>query len=124
MRRGWPRLASVLLGLLLGVIAGGCGRAPESQPLNLEITRQRWNVDDRAGVVRIVGEVVNRGSAPVREVEIRATLIGTSGEARGENTTPILRNLAPGEKRQFALNVRSHGGVARVELLPQRPQDK
>jgi len=114
----------VLFGLLLALTAGGCGRGPESQPLNLEITRQRWNVDERAGLVRIVGEVVNRGPKPVAEVEVRAILIGTSGEARGENTTPILRNLAPGEKRQFALNVRSHGEVVRVELVPQLPPKK
>lgn len=124
MKRAWQRLAPLLFGVALGLVAAGCARAPQSQPLNLEVTRQRWNVDEKAGVVRIVGEVVNRGPAAVREVEIRAVLIGTSGEARGENTTPVLRDLAPGEKRQFALNVRSHGGVARVELLPQLPQEK
>lgn len=124
MRRVCQGLTWVASVVLLGLAAAGCSRAPESQPLDVEITRQRWNVDEKAGIVRIVGEIVNHGPAPVREVEIRAVLIGVSGEARGENTTPILRNLAPGEKRQFALNVRSHDGVVRVELLPQRPEKR
>jgi hypothetical protein len=121
MRR--PALAALLLatGLALG-LGPGCREASSPPAPRLEVTRQRWNVDEKAGIVRVVGEMVNLGQATVPEVEVKAVLLGTSGEARGENTTPLLRNLRPGEKRQFAVNVRSHGGVARVELRPQVPE--
>ena len=58
------------------------------------------------------------------QIEVKADLLGTSGESRGENITPILRDLAPGEKRPFALNIKSHGGVSRVDLTWQVPEGK
>ena len=112
--------AALLVLAALGLVAG-CRQAPPG-PANLEITRQRWNVDEKAGTVRVAGEIVNRGETAAPELEIRAVLIGASGEARGENTSEVLRDLRPSEKRQFALNIRSHGGVARVDLTPQVPK--
>lgn len=117
------RLPALFLGAtaLALAVGAGCRQAAAPEP-KLEITRLRWNVDEKAGVVRVVGEIVNRGEVVVREVEVKAVLLGSSDEPRGENLTPVLRDLRPGEKRQFAVNVRSHGGVARVELRPQVPE--
>lgn len=114
--------ALVLLSAALGLMAG-CRRTPEAATA-LEITRQRWNVDEKAGVVRVVGEIANRGQTPVVGVEVKALLRGASGEARGENLSEVLRDLRPGEKRQFAVDIRSHGGVSSVELTPQVPTRK
>jgi hypothetical protein len=81
-----------------------------------------WNVDVKHGVVRVDGEVVNRGPAPVPAIEVRAVLVGSSGEARGENTTEVLHDLAPGEARTFSVLVGNHGGVSRVDLKWQVPE--
>jgi hypothetical protein len=117
------RLAALLLpALALGLL--GCRAPAAAPPPNLEIPRFRWNADEGAGVVRVAGEVVNRGQTTVPQIEVKADLLGTSGESRGENITPILRDLAPGEKRPFALNIKSHGGVSRVDLTWQVPEGK
>ena len=116
--RGRTALALLLLSALC--LTGGCRRPPEAAP-NLEITRQRWNHDEQAGMVRVVGEIANRGQTTVRAVEVKVSLRGTSGETRGENLSEVMRNLRPGEKRQFALDLRSHGGLSKVELTPQIP---
>ncbi len=117
MRQG---VAAILLLLAALSLVAGCRQAPETAT-DLEITRQMWNVDEKAGVVRVVGELANRGQTPVSAVEVKATLRGASGAARGENISEVLRDLRAGEKRQFALNIRNHGGVSRVELTPQIP---
>ncbi len=122
MKRGAPALLLGTMALAL-VLSAGCRQAAAPEP-KLEITRQRWNVDEKAGIVRVVGEIVNPGETTVREIEVKAVLLGSSDESRGENTSPVLRDLRPGEKRQFAVNVRSHGGVSRVELRPQVPERK
>ena len=114
MRAAAGALAVLLTALAVGG-AAGCSRAKAEPPL-LEITRQRWNVDEKAGVVRVVGEIANLGQTTAPPVVVRAVLRGSSDESRGENSTPALRDLLPGDKRQFALNVRSHGGVAKVDL--------
>lgn len=111
----------LLTATALTLALAGCRQAAAPEP-KLEITRQRWNVDEKAGIVRVVGELANRGETVILEVEVKAVLLGASDEPRGENTTPVLRDLRPGEKRQFAVNVRSHGGVSRVELRPQVPE--
>jgi hypothetical protein len=90
----------------------------------LDFPVYRCDVDDRAGLVRVVGEVVNAGPTTVPRLEVRAVLLGTSGETRGENLSPLLEDLAPGEKREFGVNVRSHGGVSRVDLSGEVPEGK
>ena len=123
--------AAALLAPALALSLLGC-RAPHAAPPAtapatapaLEIPVQRVVDDKASGVVRVVAEIVNRGPTTVPQVEVKAVLLSTSGEARGENTSPIIRDLAPGETRQFGLNIKSHGGVSRVELTWQVPEGK
>ena len=114
---GAAAAAALLCGLGLG-----CRRAPEPTP-DLEITRYRYNLDEKADVVRVVGEIVNRGATRVPQVEVRATLISLQGTPRGDNSVTIAE-LAPGEARTFAVDVTSHGGVSQVELTWQLPPPK
>ena len=108
----WPYVPAVVLAGLL--LVGGCQRSAHTPP-SLEFTRYRVNGDEKRGVARVVGEIANRGTAPVHEVEVHATLIGTTGSERGRNMVRV-RNLQPGEPCAFALNVTTHGPVSNVQL--------
>jgi hypothetical protein len=113
-----PLWGAVVAGLLTG-----CGRAQPPAAPALEFTRQMWNVDEKHQTVRVVGEVINRGAQPVREVEIHAALIGAGGANRGENMV-LVTDLRPGEPRVFALNVTSHGGILTVQLSSELPRHR
>ena len=113
------RLSLLALAALVLVAASGC-RAPAPPEAELEFTRWRYNVDEKHDLVRVVGEIINHGEATVPQVEVYAALFSAQGNPRGENMTVVSR-LRPGEKRTFALNVTSHGGVYRVEPRYQLP---
>jgi hypothetical protein len=105
----------------LAALLGGC-RQPVATTPNQELTRYRVNLDEKHSEARVVGEIVNQGTAPVPEIEVRAVLIGAGGSARGDNTSAPLRDLLPGEARSFALNVTTHGSSPRVQLSYQVPR--
>lgn len=114
------RLRRVLLLAWLSQLLLGCAPPPPQSP-DLEITRWRYNLDEKHEVVRVVGEIVNHSEAPVPEVEIYATLLSSAGSKRGVNMQ-VVHNLRPAEKRTFALNVTSRGRTSRVELHYEIPE--
>ncbi len=101
-------------------IAGCRGKEDGGTVEDLFIRRYRCNIDENHGVVRVVGEVENKGKRPVAEVEVRAIPCSPSGSRRGENMT-VLRNIKPGERRIFSLTVTSHGRATSVQLELTRP---
>jgi len=48
--------------------------------------------------------------------------VSAGGDKAGENST-LLRDIKPGEKRDFALNVTSHGRTHDVMLEVREPQN-
>ena len=112
-------LAVALLVTCLGI--PGCRGGEDGGIVeDLFIRRYRCNIDENHGVVRVVGEVENKGKQPVAEVEVRAIPRSPSGSRRGENMT-VLRNIKPGERRTFSLTVTSHGRAASVQLELTKP---
>jgi len=87
----------------------------------LLISNERFNIDEDRGLVRVFARLQNAGPGRFRRVEAHATLRSASGAKRGENSA-ILENLQPGEKRDFALTITSHGRVADVDLEVRIPE--
>ncbi len=113
------RLAVSLLAALVAVtgLVACRPRSPEAgSPYdNLQITRYRYVIDDHQGIGRVFAEVQNSGKSDVREVEARAFLRSRGGEIRGENAT-VLRNLKPGERRAFSVEIAAHGKATDVVI--------
>lgn len=118
------RSLAQLLFLLAGVVLlAGCpgGRQPPDLS-DLFISNRRFNIDDSRGLVRVFARLENAGQDRYREVEVYATLVSAGGDKAGENTI-LLREIKPGEKRDFALNVTSHGRTHDVVLEVRAPQN-
>lgn len=114
------RLSALVLLALLGQMLLGCTPSLPEGP-DLEITRWRYNLDEKHEIVRVAGEIVNHSDSTVPEVEIYTTLLSSSGSKCGVNME-VVRDLRPGEKRTFALNVTSRGQTSRVELHYEIPE--
>ncbi len=108
---------TLAVGMCVGAL-GSCGCRGEEKEGSIEdlfIGRYRYNIDKNQSVVRVVGEVENKGSALVKAVEVHAILHSSGGSRRGMNMI-VLKDIAPGELRTFSLTVTSHGRTSTVQL--------
>ncbi len=108
-------LPAVTVGLLT-VLGLACSRTPPGSVDDLFVTNKRFNIDNEAGVVRVYARVENTGKGIVREAKMEATLRSADGSKRGANNV-ILKDIAPGEKRDFSIIVTSHSQAADVDIL-------
>lgn len=102
--------------VLLTVLGLACSRTPPGSVDDLFVTNKRFNIDNDAGVVRVYAQVENTGRGAVREARMEAILRSADGSKRGANNV-ILKDIAPGEKREFAIVVTSHSKAADVEIV-------
>ncbi len=102
--------------VLLTVLGLACSRTPPGGVDDLFVTNKRFNIDNDAGVVRVYAQVENTGRGAVREARMEAILRSADGSKRGANNV-ILKDIAPGEKRDFSIVVTSHSKAADVEIV-------
>lgn len=105
---------------LLAWLAAGCRPQAAGDLQELVIANRRFVIDSDRNVVRVYGRLENTGEHRFRQVEVRAFLKSTGGNRRGENMI-ILENIAPREKRTFALSITSHSRVNDVILEIRQP---
>jgi hypothetical protein len=109
--------------------AGGCGRNREAAVgdlASLSIPRYRVNFDGKHRTARIVGELRNTGTQPVRKCVVVAVLRGASGEERGSGRT-VVEDIRPGQPKAFSIQMESQGKERDVEfqiLPPSADQEK
>lgn len=115
--------AQYIILLTATVVLAGCpgGRQP-SDLSDLFISNRRFNIDESRGLVRVYARLENTGQSRYREVEVHVTLLSASGDKAGENSV-VLRDLKPGERRDFAVSVTSHGRTHDVGLEVRAPQN-
>lgn len=117
-RIGFAGLAWLALGAVL--VVGGCRGAVRANLNDLFISKQRYNLDENKGIVRIYAMIENTGQAHFKQVEVHAILRSAGGEKRGENNV-LLQNIRPLEKRTFSLTVTSHAPASDVVLEIRKP---
>lgn len=118
----WRARTQFIILLAASLVLAGCpgGREP-SDLSDLFISNRRFNIDDSRGLVRVYARLENTGQSRYREVEVHVTLLSASGDNVGENSV-VLHDLKPGEKRDFAIGVTSHGRTHDVQLEVLPPQ--
>jgi len=125
LRKGLRAGRCLLAALAALIVLAGCGKrdvAKQADASGLWVSRYSINFDGDHDVTRVLAEVSNGGDKPVKVATVTAILRGPTGENRGENRK-VLRNLQPGKRRVFSINVTSHGEEHSVEFRIE-PGDK
>ncbi len=117
-------IGAILLAIVAGlVVAGGCvGRGGAGKASDVFVHRYRYNIDEEHNLVRVFGELENRGQYPVQAVVVKAIIRNRSYSKTGENIV-VVKNIKPRERRTFSLTVTSHGGASTVECQVMEPSD-
>jgi hypothetical protein len=91
----------------------------------LTITRYRVNFDDKHHTARIMAELRNTGTHPVRKCTVVAILRGPGGEQEGTGRA-VLEDIRPGQPRSFSIRADSRGKERDVEfqILPSGVNDE
>jgi len=107
-----------VIALVVGLIcASGCGpRYPVGSIDDLFVTNKRYNIDKDKGIVRVFAQVENTGEGLIRQVKMEAVLLSADGDKRGTNNV-VLKDIKPGEKRNFSIAVTSHSRSHKVEIV-------
>lgn len=100
----------------------GCGRNREESAADLSalsISRYRVNFDSKHRTTRIMAELRNSGSTPVRKCVVVAILRGTTGEQQGSGRA-VVEDIRPGQAKSFSIHMESRGKERDVEfqILP------
>ena len=106
---------TALIAVLMTVLGAACSRTPPGSIDDLFVSNKRYNID--GDVVRVYARVENTGEGIVREAKMEAILRSADGSKRGSNNV-ILKDIGPGEKRDFSVVVTSHSKAAVVEIVP------
>ncbi len=112
----WYMIPVIALAVAL-ICASGCGpRYPAGSIDDLFVTNKRYNIDKDKGIVRVFAQLENTGAGLIREVKMEAVLLSADGDKRGTNNV-VLKDIKPGEKRNFSIVVTSHSRGHKVEIV-------
>ncbi len=101
---------------LVALLLPGCGlRYPAGSIDDLFVSNKRYVIDKDKGVVYAFARVENTGDGIIREVKMEAVIRSPDGNKRGTNNT-ILKDIKPGEKRDFSVVITSHSQGHTVEI--------
>lgn len=101
---------------LVALLLPGCGlRYPAGSIDDLFVSSKRYVIDKDKGVVYAFARVENTGDGIIREVKMEAVIRSPDGNKRGTNNT-ILKDIKPGEKRDFSVVITSHSQGHTVEI--------
>ena len=118
-----PEQRALALGLVLALavalcVVAGCHRSKgvsEQEAALLKITRYRYNIDGGHKTARVMAEITNLGTTPVKAVPVKTILRGSDGTARGQNTVTVAE-IPPGASRPFSVEIPTHGRECDVDF--------
>jgi hypothetical protein len=101
---------------LVVFLPAGCGlRYPAGSLDDLFVSNKRYVIDKDKGLVHAFARVENTGEGIIREVKMEAVIRSPDGNKRGTNNV-ILKDIKPGEKRDFSVVITSHSQGHTIEI--------
>jgi hypothetical protein len=106
------------------VFCAGCGRTTEARGDIHALAVERFRVlkPDDDGTARVLAELTNKGSGPVKRAVVTAILRGEQGRDLGQASVEVT-NVMPGQPQIIALVIEARTGKGDVEFHFSEPGD-